>query len=88
MYVPTVTMVVMVQSVLFKPLIVSNITFTTYIILGNTLWYREDICNNPPQRSVKTSTPTVPDLYMQLALQYRVLSEIHAQLGEAIVREQ
>ena len=25
---------------------------------------------------------------MQLALQYRVLSEIHAQLGEAIVKEQ
>ena len=34
------------------------------------------------------STPTVPDLHMQLALQYRVLSEIHAQSGEAIVKEQ
>ena len=32
-HVPTVTMIVMVQSVLFKPLIVNNITFTAYIIL-------------------------------------------------------
>ena len=38
---------------------------------------------NQRKRSVKTSTPTVPDLHMQLALQYRVLSEIHAQLGES-----